>query len=55
MLIVRYDKEDFPRTLLKTILHFILMVYFMKQGEYDEETQRFYDQLALYPSLYRKT
>lgn len=50
---IRYDKEDYHE-LFDDGEPFILMVYFMKQGEYDEDTQRFYDQLALYPSYTKK-
>ena len=50
---VRYDKETYHE-LFEDDTPFLLMVYFMKQGEYDEETQRFYDQLALYPSYTEK-
>lgn len=50
---VRYNKEDYHE-LFEDNEPFILMVYFMKQGEYDKNTERFYDMLALYPSYHKK-
>lgn len=50
---VRYDKEHYNE-LFDDGTPFILMVYFMKQGEYDKKTERFYDMLALYPSYHKK-
>lgn len=50
---VRYDKENYHE-LFEDNEPFILMVYFMKQGEFDENTQIFYDHLALYPSYVKK-
>ena len=47
---VRYEKERHSE-LFESDDVFILMVYFMNQGKYDEKNKKFYESLALYPSF----
>lgn len=52
-MLIRYSKEGFQE-LIDTETPFVLMVYYMYQGQRVEGKKSFHDALAIYPSFVKK-